>query len=223
MSVEHHQVSVLVADDHTVLRQSISEMLERSKNIEVVGQAGDGSEAVCIAEKAQPDVVLLDVEMPILEVQEVIEQIIESSPSSKIVILTMYDDYGLMRELLALGASAYLVKTVSSEELVYTVESVASGEDRVTLSLSREAFVQASEQGDQRSLSERELEILLYAARGMSNAQVGSLLYLTEGTVKRHLHNIYTKLEVASRGEATRKALSKGWITARDITSSGDP
>lgn len=222
MSTERRRISVLVADDHTILRQSLSQMLESSGSIEVVGQAGDGNEAVSIAEETRPDVVLLDVEMPALGVREVIERIIESSPSSKIVILTMHDDRGLMREFLARGASAYLIKTVSRGELISTVESVASGEDRVILSLSREAFVESPEQEDQGGLSERELEILLYAARGMSNAQIGSLLYLTEGTVKRHLHNIYTKLEVASRGEATRKALLKGWITARDITGPGD-
>lgn len=212
------RIRVLVADDHTILRQSISEMLQRDGGLEVVGQAGDGSEAVSLAEDTRPDVVLLDIEMPVMGAQGAIERIAALSPASRIVILTMYDEPGLMRDLLAHGASAYLVKTVSSGELISTVKSVAEDEDRVVLSLSREALKDSSGQGDNAGLSERELEILLYAARGMSNAQIGSSLYLTEGTVKRHLHNIYAKLGVVSRAEATREALVRGWITAKDIT-----
>lgn len=214
-------VRVLLADDHTLIREAISEMLEADEDIEVVGQAEDGAEAVALAKETKPDVVLLDVEMPVMDGEEAISRVAEVSPASRVVVLTMYNDTRLVRKLLALGASAYLVKTTSSAELISTVKSMAGGEERVILSLSREALAKSGER-DRVGLSERELEILLFVARGMSNARIASSLYLTEGTVKRHLHNIYTKLGVASRGEATRKALSEGWITARDITRTGE-
>jgi DNA-binding NarL/FixJ family response regulator len=217
MKDSQRAVSVLLADDHTLIREAIAEMLESDKEIKVVGQAENGAEAVALAGEKRPDVVLLDVEMPVMGAEEAIERITGVSPSSKVVILTMHDDAGLVRGLLARGASAYLVKTVSRDELLSTVKSMADGEDHVILSLSREALKKSRNEG-MGGLSERELEILLYIARGMSNRQIASLLYITEGTVKRHLHNVYVKLDVASRGEATRKALSEGWITARDIT-----
>jgi DNA-binding NarL/FixJ family response regulator len=220
---QERPVRVLLADDHNLIRQSISEMLERDDGIEVVGQAPDGIEAVSLAGQTRPDVVLLDVEMPKMGAEETIVRILEESPDSKVVILTVYDDPSLMRELLTRGASAYLVKTVSSRELISTVKSAAIDDDRVVLSLSRKALDGVADSGNISSLSERELELLLFAARGMSNAQIGSHFYLTEGTVKRHLHNVYKKLGVASRAEATRKALSEGWITARDITNSTGP
>lgn len=214
-------VSVLLADDHTLIREAISEMLEANGDIEVVGQAGNGTEAIALAKETKPDVVLLDVEMPVMDGEEAISRVAEVSPASRVVVLTMYNDTRLVRKFLALGASAYLVKTTPSTELISTVKSMVGGEERVILSLSREALEKSGER-DRVGLSERELEILLFVARGMSNARIACFLYLTEGTVKRHLHNIYTKLGVASRGEATRKALSEGWITARDITRTGE-
>lgn len=216
---QERPVRVLLADDHNLIRQSVSEMLERDDGIEVVGQAANGVEAVSLARQMRPDVVLLDVEMPKMGAEEAIGWILEESPDSKVVILTVYDDPSLMRELLTRGASAYLVKTVSSAELVSTVKSATIDDDRVVLSLSRKALDNATDSENISNLSERELELLLFAARGLSNAQIGSHFYLTEGTVKRHLHNVYTKLGVASRAEATRRALSEGWITARDITN----
>lgn len=212
------RVSVVLADDHTVIRESIAEMLEADRNIEVVGQANNGTDVVALVGERHPDVVLLDVDMPVMGVHEALTRLAEVSPESKVAIFTMYDDAGLMRELLARGASAYLVKAVSSGELISTVKSVGRGEDRVILSLSREAVDGRANGSGQNFLSERELEVLLFVARGMSNHQIALSLYLTEGTIKRHLHNIYTKLGVASRGEATRKALSERWITAREIT-----
>lgn len=173
-------VKVLLADDHTLIREAIAEMLEADKDIKVVGQAENGVEAVSMAKKSKPDVVLLDVEMPVMGAEEAIGRIIEVSPTSKVVILTMFDDAGLVRDLLARGASAYLVKTVSSGELISTVKSMVRGEDRVILSLSREALERANE--SRAGLSGRELEILLFVARGMSNAQIGSSLYLTDRT-----------------------------------------
>lgn len=210
-------VRILIADDHTILRESVSEVLEMVENFEVVAQARDGAEALNLAEETKPDVLLLDIEMPVMGAREAMSRLSRVSPSSKVIILTMFDNPDLVRELFARGASAYLAKTVSQQELVSTVQSVARGEDKVILSISREALEKLDGFATN-ILSARQLEILLLVARGKSNSQIASSLYLTEGTVKRHLHNIYAKIGVVSRGEAVRKALEEGWITARDIT-----
>lgn len=210
------KIGVLLADDHTVIREALAEMLQTDEEIEVLAQAENGWEAVDLSARHRPDVVLLDVEMPVMGADEALEEIMKASPRSRVVILTMYDDVGLMRYFLTRGATSYLVKSISSKELISTVKTVATGEERVSLSLSREALQRAAEEGGT-VLSERELEVLTFLSRGLTNLQIADSLYVTEGTVKRHLHNIYSRLEVTSRGEAVRRALSEGWITARDI------
>lgn len=208
-------VKVILADDHAIVRAGISELLGMEESIKVVGEASNGAEAVELAREKKPDVVLLDVEMPVMGAKEAIGQILAASPSSKVVILTTFEDPGLVRDLMTLGASAYLVKSLRRQELVSSIISVAH-EDRVVLSISKDALAKLNGE-DEVPISKRELEVLMLAARGMSNRQVASALYLTEGTIKRHLSNIYVKLGVASRVEATRKALLEGWITTRDI------
>jgi DNA-binding NarL/FixJ family response regulator len=209
-------IRVLLADDHTVVRQGIAEMLTTDEIIEVVGEAGNGAEAVVLAEELKPDVVLLDIEMPVMGAEEAIVQILEVSPHSRVVILTMYDEPRLVREFTAIGASAYLTKGVTREELISVVHAVTRDEDRVVLSISRNT-VDRLEGTAKPPLTRRELEILLLVARGMTNTQIASDFHISEGTVKRHLANINRKLGVFSRGEAARKALLEGWITSRDL------
>ena len=228
-------IRVLLADDHTMFRQGLKEMLTTDGNIEVVGEAENGQEALGLARETLPDVVVLDVDMPVMGAREVLEHLVGISPMPKVVIVTMYDDPRLVRELLGLGASAYLVKSASLEELLAAVHTAAQSpeephDDNVTLVLPRETLERV-ESGDYERLSARELEILLLVARGMSNRQISHALNLAEATVKRHLANLYPKMGVNSRGEATRKALSEGWISARELTrevervngGSGDP
>jgi DNA-binding NarL/FixJ family response regulator len=142
---------------------------------------------------------------------------LESSPLPRVVIVTMYDDPRLVRELIGLGAVAYLVKSATMEELHAAVHTAANspigpGSDAVIVA-TPEAFRDPAD-----GLSERELEVLLLVARGMSNQQIATSLHLSEATIKRHLANIYPRIGVSSRGEAVRKALSRRWISARDIT-----
>jgi DNA-binding NarL/FixJ family response regulator len=213
------RIRVLLADDHAMFRQGIREMLSTDEGIEVVGEAGDGREAVALVEKLTPDVVLLDVEMPVMGAKQAMERMLENSPFPKVVIVTMYDDPRLVRELIGLGAVAYLVKSATMEELhtaVYTAANSPTGPGDVIMVAPPKAFRNPAEA---EGLSERELEVLLMVARGMSNHQIAISLHLSEATVKRHLANIYPRIGVSSRGEAVRKALSKKWISARDITS----
>jgi DNA-binding NarL/FixJ family response regulator len=214
---------VLLADDHTMVREGMSEMLSTDKDIEVVGEAENGQEAVELARKLKPDVVILDIEMPVMGAQAALTRMLRISPLPKVIIVTVFADSRLVRELLGRGASAYLSKSASTQDLITTVRSVARGqyEDNVILSVPRGVLdaVDDGAAGDESSpLSRREMEILLAVARGMSNKQAAEKLHLSVTTVKRHLSNIYEKLKVSSRGEATRKAITEGWISSWDVT-----
>jgi DNA-binding NarL/FixJ family response regulator len=214
------RIRVLLADDHVMFRQGIREMLSTDESIEVVGEAGDGLEAVTLAEKLRPNVVLLDVEMPVMSAKQAIERMLANPPPPRVVIVTMYDDPRLVRELIGLGAVAYVVKSATMEELHAAVHIAANSptgpvKDAVLVAPAK-AFNNPAEVD---GLSGRELEVLLMVARGMSNHQIAVSLHLSEATIKRHLANIYPRIGVSSRGEAVRKALSKKWISTRDITS----
>ena len=216
----HSKIRVLLADDHAMFRQGIREMLSTDEQIEVVGEAENGRDAVALARELGPDVVILDVEMPVMGAKQAMERMLENSPLPRVVIVTMYDDPRLVRELIGLGAVAYLVKSATMEELHAAVHAAANSsvgpEKDVVIVAPPKAFRNAAEAD---GLSERELEVLLLVARGMSNHQIAISLHLSEATIKRHLANIYPRIGVSSRGEAVRKALSKKWISARDITS----
>jgi DNA-binding NarL/FixJ family response regulator len=218
---EERPIRVLLADDHTMFRQGLKEMLTTDEGIEVVGEAENGEETLKLAGEMLPDVLILDVDMPVMGAREVLERLVRISPMPRVVIATMYDDPRLVRELLGLGASAYLVKSASLEELLAAVHAAAKDpeephDENVVLVLPRETLEKV-ESGTDEKLSARELEILLLVARGMSNRQVAQALMLSEATVKRHLANLYPKMSVNSRGEATRKALLEGYISAREV------
>ncbi len=219
-------IRVLLADDHTMFRQGLKEMLATDESIEVVGEAENGKEALELVEETLPDVLILDVDMPVMGGREVLERLPEIRPATRAVVVSMFDDPRLVRELLGLGASAYLVKSASLEELLTAVHTARSPEEpsdeNVVLVLPREALERLDEPGTKRTPSARELEVLLLVARGLSNRQISHTLRLSEATVKRHLANLYPKLGAGSRGEATRKALSQGWISARDVTRVGE-
>lgn len=211
-------IRVLLADDHALFRDGLVEIFAKAEAIEVVGEAENGQEAVALAEKVRPDVVLLDVEMPIMGAEEALEQILRVSSSSKVLILTMYDDPRLVRTLLTLGAHAYIVKNATREELVAAVRTIHRSPDRVVLSVSRQT-ANRLEGKEKERLSGRELEILLLVSKAMSNRQIASYLHISEGTVKRHLTNIYAKLGVSSRTDAAKHALSSGMIKLRELSN----
>ncbi len=210
-------IKVLLVDDHALFREGVAEIFDAEEGMQVVGEAENGLEAVALAAEEKPDVILLDVEMPVMGAEKAIGQILRASPHSKVLVLTMYDEPRLVRKLLALGAHGYIVKNATREELVAAVHTVHRVENRVVLSVSRNTADRL--EGSEKSvLSRRELEVLLLAARAMSNSQIASRLHISEGTVKRHLTNIYAKLGVSSRADAAKKALTSGLITFRDLS-----
>jgi DNA-binding NarL/FixJ family response regulator len=215
-------IRVLIADDHGLFRQGISQMLRTDPCIEVVGEAGDGAEALELAREEQPDLIFLDIEMPLMSGEQALERLLSIPSSPRILILSMHTEDSLVRRLLAQGASGYVAKSASIEELLAAAHSAVqcprSPEgDEVTVVIPRNVL-ESAEEGES-PLSTRELEILLLVARGFSNQQIASALRISGSTVKRHLGNIYPKMEVGSRGEAVSKALSEKWLTVQQITA----
>lgn len=211
-------IRVLLADDHAMVRESMAEMLALAGDMEVVGQAADGREAVALARETRPDAVILDIEMPVMGAQAAMRHLLRVSPPPKVLVVTVFGEQRLIQELLRMGASAYLSKNAHMQELISAVRSVVrEPEDHnVVLSVPWQTLG-SGEKGESR-LSRRELEVLLCAARGSSNRETAAKLHLSETTVKRHLSNVYAKLGVGSRSEATRRAISEGWISARDLS-----
>lgn len=210
-------IRVALADDHTMFRQGMAQMLSTDAGIEVVAEAADGAQALEVVRSTHPDVLVLDVEMPRMGAHETLRKLNESPHRPKVLIVTMFEDSGLVRELTDLGASGYLVKSASLKELISAVYCVMEADDHnVTVSLPRDSFT--GERRNSGGLSAREMEVLLLAARGLSNRQAALKLHLSEATIKRHLANIYNKLDVASRSEATSLALSEGWISSRELS-----
>ena len=197
-------------------------MLSTDPGIEIVGEAANGKEAVNLAERTKPDVAILDVEMPLMGGQAALRRLLDLSPPPRVVIVTVFADESHVRELLSLGASAYLSKNAPMRDLISTVRSVARGKAgaNVILSLPRETLEEVGRGAahPEGGLSRREAEVLLQAAKGKGNREIGMALHLSETTVKRHLSSVYEKMGVRSRGEATSKALAEGWISSQDLT-----
>ncbi len=223
--MEGGTIRILLADDHTMFRQGLKEMLSTDPEMVVVGEAENGSAAVDLAAEESPDVVILDVEMPGMSAAEALEALLGLSPAPRVLIVSMYDSPRLVHDLLGRGASGYLVKSASLEDLLTAVRRSASAPhsraaENVILAVPR--VVLGNAKRDEGWLSDREQEILLLAARGLSNRRISQTLHISEATVKRHLANVYEKMGVGSRGEASQKALSEGWITAGDLTRDSD-
>jgi DNA-binding NarL/FixJ family response regulator len=200
-------VRVIVVDDHTLFRQGLRELLSTDPLFTVVAEGASGPEAVALAGEHHPDVILLDVEMPGPGAKATIAQLRRAAPYTRIVVLTMHDDSTLVHELLEGGASAYLVKTIVREELIAAVRAVSRSQSNVLLSVSRETIEGLDRHRPEGGpLSAREHDVLKLLAQALSNAQIGTRLFITEGTVKRHLTNIYAKLGAVSRVDAVRKA-----------------
>jgi DNA-binding NarL/FixJ family response regulator len=206
-------IRVVVADDHTLFRQGIRELLSTDEHFEVVAEGATGADAVQLVREHNPDVILLDVEMPGPGPTATVKWLHHAAPNTRIVVLTMHDDPALVHDLLESGASAYLVKTIVREELMAAVRSVSRAESNVLLSVSRETIEGLDRQRPESGpLSAREMDVLGLVAQALSNAQIATRLFITEGTVKRHLTNIYTKLGAVSRVDAVRKATAAGLL-----------
>lgn len=213
----------MLADEHTMFREGLVAILASHGDIEVVGHSSTGEEAFALIEKHRPDMVITQLDMQLKTAKEILSGIRSASPDSRIVVLTMFDNLHYVRALAKLGVNAYLHKSSSSEELLATIGALSRdpGGGNVVISMPR-AFLERMDDGPMGMLSERETEVLVLAARGLSNRQVSAEPRISEATVKRHLANVYAKMAVGSRSEAVRKALAEQWIGLQDITAAAD-
>jgi DNA-binding NarL/FixJ family response regulator len=204
-------IRIVLVDDHVLLRDGVRQLLEVDPAYSVIADAGTGEQAIAEVSRTQPDIVLLDVQLPGPGPVEVVRRLRAVSPQARIVMLTMYDDALLLSKLIDLGIRGYLLKSISHAELLASLEAVYRDPARVVLSVSPQTLIGT---GAGPKLSEREIEVLEMVAAAMTNAQIAGRLSLTEATVKRHVRNIFAKLDAVSRIDAVNKAISARLITA---------
>lgn len=206
------KITVLLVDDHVLVREGVREILSVEDDIVVVSEAADSEEAVAEVVRHHPDIVLLDVEIPGRHATETVARMRKLSPGTRIIVLSMYDGPQLLRRLISAGISGYLLKSVDRQELVSAIRSVYLTPDRMVLAISRESLAQ-TQSGN--VLSAREIEIMELVVQALSNAQIAKRLHITEATVKRHLHAVFVKLGAVSRIDAVNKAVAASLITLR--------
>jgi NarL family two-component system response regulator LiaR len=207
-------IRVVVADDHKVVRAGIRELLADEPDIEVVGEARNGHEAVELALAQRPDVVVMDINMPELSGVEATRQIRAAAPAVRVLVLTAYQDDPYFSGLLDAGASGYILKTAEGGDIVRAVRATAAGQSAIDPAVAPRLIARLTQpvaQSD--ALTERELEVLRLAARGQTNKQIGGALGISDRTVQNHLANIYAKLGVASRTEAVTMGLQRNLIS----------
>lgn len=205
-------IKILLADDHTLLREGLKKSFEAAGD-HVVGEASTGEEAVALARALQPQVVLMDLSMPVMDGIEATRQIRNELPNTRVAVLTMHDDIDKTRDAIAAGASAYLSKGTSFTEVRETVLRVAEGDTVLSPAVAGAMLTTAQEQQDNQDLlSDRQIEILQAIADGMSTKQAGRYLGITTKTVHNHLNAIYRKLDAQSLTHAVLSAVRMGII-----------
>jgi DNA-binding NarL/FixJ family response regulator len=215
-------IRVLLVDDQALFREGLETLLSVHKGIQVVGQASNGQEAIKVAAKIQPDVVLMDVRMPILDGVGATRRMKKAQPQCKVIVLTTFDDDEYIFDALRAGAVGYLLKDVASAQLVEAIRAAARGESilepsvaaKVIAEFTRVSSMVPSTQMEQlvEPLSERELEIVRLIATGASNREIADQLFIAEGTVKNHVTHILGKLGVRDRTQAALKARELGLL-----------
>jgi len=208
-----------------VVREGTRELIQHEEDMEVVGEAGNGAEAVELAPRTKPDVIIMDITMPTMNGIEATKLIKANLPSTAILILTAYDNDQYVSALLEAGAAGYLLKNIKGKELIDAVRAVHAGESVLHPKIARKVLNRFAVSGTKTEevasldlLSEREMEVLKYAAKGLSNRDIAEQLFLSIRTVQAHLGNIFNKLDVGSRTEAILYGLKKGWFSIDDLS-----
>jgi DNA-binding NarL/FixJ family response regulator len=203
------EISVLIVDDHEVVREGLRLSLLRSPQIRVVGEAPDGETAIALAERRRPDVIIMDLRMPGMDGIEATEEILKRSVDTAVIVFTAYSERALLSRSLESGAKGYILKEAPHETLLRAIEKVAGGETFVDPALMPN-LIQGRDGGD--ALTQREREILQLLADGMSNADVAQRLFISQETVKSHVRHILVKLEADTRTQAVAIALREAMI-----------
>lgn len=212
-------IRLLLVDDQTLFREGLRVILSVQPDVEVIGEAANGEEALHLALKLKPQVILMDLRMPVMDGVEATRRLRTSLPDSRVIMLTTFDDDEAVFEGLRAGASGYLLKDAPSEKLLEAIRAAGRGESFLQPSVAAKVvaeFARLSEQAPRRAqslpepLTERELEVLGVVATGASNKEIAAQLFIAEGTVKNHLTNILNKLDARDRAQAVLKAKEMG-------------
>ena len=219
------KIKIMLAEDHVLVREGTKEMLDREEDMDIVAEAGDGEEAVQLAAEQELDIVIMDISLPKLNGIEATKQIKEISPGTAVLVLTAYDDDEYVFALLEAGAAGYLLKDVSTDELVEAIRAVQAGESMLHPAIARKVINRFSrhlqgskEEAPFEELTDREIEVLQLAGKGITNREIADSLSISHRTVQAHLSHIFTKLGVGSRTEAVVYALRKGLLTFDDVS-----
>jgi DNA-binding NarL/FixJ family response regulator len=219
------KIRAIIADDHVLFREGTKNLLEQEGDIEVVGEASNGEEAVELVTRLHPDIALIDIAMPKVNGIEATRRIKENYPGTAVLILSAYDNDQYIFALLEAGAAGYLLKNVRGIDLTNAVRAVCAGEAVLHPTIASKVFNHFTVSGQKppekvpaQDISEREMDVLKLAAKGMSNQEIAEELFLSRRTVQAHLASIFRKMDVGSRTEAILQALRKGWLALDDVT-----
>ncbi|MEH6907325.1 response regulator transcription factor [Neobacillus drentensis] len=220
-------IKVLIVDDQELIRESLSIVLGGESDFEIVGLAEQGKMAVELAKQLSPDLVLMDIHMPLMDGVEATRQIKSQFPGVKVIILTTFQELEYVREALATGAEGYLLKAIHPKDLAAGIRLVHHGGTLITQEIAKQLIADwihpleqskvAKNKKISYGLTEREIEVLEQLAKGSSNREIARKLFLTEGTVKNYISNIYSKLEVTGRHKAVFKATEEGLIRPNSL------
>lgn len=205
------RISVLLVDDHGLVREGVREILSAERDLVVVGEAADSRQALARVRELRPDIVLLDVAIPGGHAADTVTRMRGVSPDSRIIILSMYDSPQLLRQLISVGICGYLLKSADRQELISAIRTVHATPQRMVLSISRESLVQM-QTGSENTLSANELDVLKLVAQALRNTEIATRLGVPEATVKRRLHSVFVKLNAVSRVDAVNKAVAASLI-----------
>lgn len=212
-------IRVLIADDQAMVRSGLRLILESEPDLTVIAEAENGQEAIRLAKREKPDVILMDVRMPVMDGLEATEQITEASPDTRVIVLTTFDLDDYVYGALRAGAGGFLLKDADGDELVSAVRVIASGDAIIAPSVTKRLISefakrpQAADISGLDELTEREVDVLRLVAKGMSNIEIGEELFVSETTVKTHVSHILTKLQLRDRVQAVVVAYESGLIT----------
>jgi DNA-binding NarL/FixJ family response regulator len=216
------KIQILLADDHRLFRQGIRLICEETANFTIVGEAEDGKKAVQMAARLHPDIILMDIQMPVLDGVQATRQIIEANKDARIIILTMHDQDSYVFEAIKAGARGYVLKDADWQDLSTAIQIVYQGEAIVPPSMALKVLTEFRNLSQNQSsniedLTPAEMDILHLVAQGKENEDIAKQLFLSDRTVANRLSEIYRKLHVNNRTQAALKALKKGWTNLDNV------